>query len=148
MAYSVSGGYDDWRKVRGKLFKIRDELVKSVNDDGVKTYIYSQIYQTGIPNIGAPIDTGALVESPTTNGTPTPTAKGRVAFGSIDENGIHYDPYTIHAEGDSGRHYAQVVAENSGWSPIDNMKEDIAQGFGNSVILDIVYNELRRNING
>lgn len=140
--YSANGAFGDWREVRGRLFKIRDQLDKSVNDPGVKEDIYIQVYDSGIPNQGVPVDTQALALSPTTGFTPTPMGKGRYAFGGIDGDGIHYNPYGSKTETSGDKYYAQAAMSYSGWNPKQNMRDDIAQGYGNSVILEIVKQAL------
>jgi len=99
------------------------EKIKSINDNpNIKTDIYTDIYRSGYV-FDIPVYTGALKESPF---SPTPQAykKGKYtnyAYGDIDSNGIHFDPfsYVLDSSGNivEENHYVDKLVEEGKFHP-------------------------------
>lgn len=104
----------DMRPYVGKIHQVvKNRYIESVTRPGVKTEIYSDLYDMIIDTI--PEDTGALKYSPLTNGSAEYMGDGKknkephFASGNITDKGIYFNPYAIKKKTGEAEYYASNV---------------------------------------
>lgn len=130
--------------------RMKDAVVQSVSKPGVKTEIYTALYEESMRKV--PKDTGALRESPLQNGGTSymgvskKTYHGNVryprkahyAHGDITDQGIIYDPYTIDKNGVE-EHYASDVDR---FTPYGYLYDDRVKANAYPKIVNILVKEI------
>lgn len=119
----------DMRPYTGKIRKvIKDKYIESVNSPGVKTEIYTDLYDMIVDTI--PIDTGALRYSPLAQGQAEYMGEdkrgkeSRYASGHIDDKGIYFNPYSVNKKTGERQYYASNVKNFRPHAAINASKSD------------------------
>lgn len=117
----------DMRTYTAKIRRlIRDRYIESVNRPGVKTEIYTSLYDMIVDDI--PQDTGALKYSPLTGGSAeymgvgTRNKNPHYASGNIDDKGIYFNPYAIDKKTGETEYYASNVKNFKPYAAINENK--------------------------
>ena len=121
----------DMRTVTGRLHKkVTNAVIESVSKPGVKTQIYTELYD--IIRHKIPVDTGALRDSPMQQGGIMYMGGSKrykafendihYAHGDITDKGLIFDPYSVKPDG-TEIHYADSVDNFRPWSTINDNKE-------------------------
>ena len=104
----------DMRPYTAKIRKlVKNKYIESVTRPGVKTEIYTDLYDMIIDAI--PQDTGALRYSPLTGGSAVYMGDGtrnkepHYASGNITDKGIYFNPYAIKKKTGEQEYYASNV---------------------------------------
>lgn len=132
----------DMRPYTGKIRKlVKDKYIESVSRPGVKTEIYTDLYDMIVDTI--PQDTGALRYSPLAEGSSEYMGQGRkdksphYASGHIDDSGIYFNPYVITKRTGETRYYASNVKNFTPHKSINARKTDAYER-----IKDIIVREM------
>ena len=119
----------DMRPYTAKIrMLIKDKYIESVNRPGVKTEIYTDLYDMIVDNI--PMDTGALKYSPLTGGSAEYMGVGKrdkdphFASGDITDKGIYFNPYSIKKKTGEQEYYAANVKNFKPYIDINANKAD------------------------
>jgi hypothetical protein len=143
-SWSITAHVDNFSPIVNRIRYYEGKLRKSVNAAGVKEAINKDIYAERWRIYKTPVITGALDQSPNGKSRIYTSPSGNVihfADGGIDENGIHYDPFTISPSYPKGYRYA----EQSGFTPMWDIRQDIAKGQG-SIVLNIVKRHIMEEL--
>ena len=119
----------DMRTYTAKIHRlVKDKFIQSVTRPGVKTEIYTDLYDMIIDTI--PEDTGALKYSPLAGGGITYMGEGKrnkephYASGDITDKGIYFSPYAIKKKTGEQEYYASNVKNFKPYASINANKED------------------------
>lgn len=117
----------DMRTYTARVRKlVKDRYIESVNRPGVKTEIYTDLYDMIIDTI--PEDTGALRYSPLTGGSDEYMGLGKkskaphYASGNITDKGIYFNPYAIKPKTGETEFYASNVKNFRPYASINSNK--------------------------
>lgn len=118
----------DMRPYTGKIRRlIKDKYIESVNRPGIKTEIYTDLYDMIIDTI--PEDTGALKYSPLMGGGSEYMGTGKrsksphFASGNITDKGIYFNPYSVKSKTGETEFYALNVKNFRPYASINDNKE-------------------------
>ena len=132
----------DMRPYTGKIRKvIKDRYIESVNRPGVKTEIYTDLYDMIVDTI--PEDTGALRYSPLSGEGGEYMGEGKrsrsphYASGHIDDKGIYFNPYSVDNKTGEPEYYASNVKNFRPYVSINERKESAYER-----IKDIIVREM------
>ena len=119
----------DMRPYTAKIrMLIKDRYIESVNRPGVKTEIYTDLYDMIVDQI--PIDTGALRYSPLAGGGDEFMGIGKknkeqhFASGDITDKGLYFNPYAIKKKTGEQEFYASNVKNFKPYELINESKAD------------------------
>lgn len=119
----------DMRTYTARIRKlVKDKYIESVNRPGVKTEIYTDLYDMIVDSI--PEDTGALKYSPLTGGSAeymglgTKSRAPHYASGNIDDKGIYFNPYAENLKTGETEYYASNVKNFTPYKDINANKSD------------------------
>lgn len=119
----------DMRTYTARIRKlVKDKYIESVARPGVKTEIYTDLYDMIVDSI--PEDTGALKYSPLTGGNPEYMGEGKknkephYASGNITDKGIYFNPYAIKKKTGEEEYYASNVKNFHPYQDINANKSD------------------------
>lgn len=105
---------------------VKDRCIESVNAPGVKTAIYTELYDMIIDDI--PQDTGALSYSPLADdgaqymGEGTYNRQPHYASGEINDKGIYFSPYSVSKKTGKETNYASYVKSFRPYVAINDKK--------------------------
>lgn len=121
----------DMRPYTAKIRKlIKNKYIESVGRPGVKTEIYTDLYDMIVDTI--PEDTGALKYSPLTGGSAEYMGEGKrnkdphFASGNITDKGIYFNPYAIKKKTGETEYYASNVKN---FKPYVSINENKANAY-------------------
>ena len=132
----------DMRHYTGKVRKlVKDKYVESVNRPGVKTEIYTDLYDMIVDKI--PIDTGALRYSPLTGGSSEYMGNGKrdksphYASGKITDKGLYFNPYVVDKKTGETVYYASNVKGFKPYAYINANKTDAYERIKNIIVKEM-----------
>lgn len=131
--------------VRSIRNSIKDRYIESVQTPGVKTEIYTKIYNDMINDV--PVDTGALQLSPLTEGGTEYTGEGRVdkaphyAHGDITDEGIIFNPYSERKR--KGTVYYADDVKN--FHPAESLQSTFSKPSNLEAVRSVIVREMNKN---
>jgi hypothetical protein len=132
----------DMRPYTSKIHRvIKDKYVESVSRPGVKTEIYTELYDMIVDTI--PQDTGALAYSPLAGGGAEYMGVGKrskadhYASGDITDKGIYFNPYSIKQKTGETIYYASQVDKFRPYMSINENKEGAYERIKNIIVREM-----------
>ena len=131
--------------VRSIRNSIKDKYIESVQTPGVKTEIYTEIYNNMMDDV--PVDTGALQLSPLTDGGTEYVGRGSVdkaphyAHGDITDEGIIFNPFSERKR--KGTVY--YASEVKNFHPAESLQSAFSKPTNREAVQRVIVREMNEN---